>query len=73
MTSLKFLFPTILFLMALTASLGLEGKLFSITSFEKRQRNSNAKRQNTGHRHKPFLTAVDHVTDLHVEAPVFGY
>lgn len=29
--------------------------------------------QNTGHRHIPFLTAVDHVTDLHVEAPVFCY
>lgn len=27
----------------------------------------------TGYGHTPFLAAVDHVTDLHVEAPVFCY
>lgn len=32
-TSLKFLFPAILFLMALTASLGLQEKCVSLTGF----------------------------------------
>lgn len=67
-TSLKFLFPTIRFLIALTASFGLERDSFQyyITLYFR-------EKVCCIWHYTPFFWTIDHVTDLHIKGPVFRY
>lgn len=48
-------------------------KVVFINRLLPRDRGTLTPSRHTGYGHTPFLAAVDHVTDLHVEAPVFCY